>query len=95
MPDGARRLGVESDSCAQNRPQVGHSVCRYSGGMTDGAMDYGRYGKLLGLSLLCFLGAIVLGLIGMHAGIGAWMRCITQTRRSLTMVKVQVWQQRS
>lgn len=39
--------------------------------MTDGVIDYGRYRKLLGLSLLCFLGAIVLGLIGMHAGIGA------------------------
>ncbi|GFZ77966.1 hypothetical protein GCM10011359_02600 [Nesterenkonia alkaliphila] len=44
---------------------------RYSGDMTDGAIDYGRYGKLLGFSLLCFLGAIVLGLGGMHAGIGA------------------------
>ena len=55
----------------RNWPQVDLIVRRYSGVMTDAAIDYGRYGKLLGLSLLCFLGAIVLGLIGMHAGVGA------------------------
>lgn len=36
--------------------------------MTDGAIDYGRYGKLLGLSLLCFLAATIVTVYGVILG---------------------------